>query len=136
MGQAGGRKNHEYDYTNFRVLVAAVSTNYKKEPAYKYVSSKFYLHDYASNHLDLDLSGLPANRYMVRFLADTEKEVEFSFGYYSPDNFDVRIDATVDDGEFVSKTLLSRARSVVDQKRKKKLPKDIAKGWVCIENIP
>lgn len=117
------------------MLVAAVSTNYKKEPAYKYISSKFYLPDFATNHFDLDLSGLPANRYMVRFLADIEEEVEFTFGYYSPDNFDVKIDNTVDDADFVSKTLLSRARSV-DQKlfpmMKKNLPKDIAKGWVCI----
>lgn len=71
-------------------------------------------------------------------MANTEEEAEFTFGYYSPHDFDVKIDSSVDDGDFVSKTLLSRARSI-DQKKfpkmKRDLPKDKAKGWVCIENI-
>jgi hypothetical protein len=124
-------------YANIRVLVASLSHDYDNRPIYEYSLSKFYSRSYINNYMSVDLSALPPGNYVARIILSNDvSPTELTLGYYGSGDFSVKFLDGVDDDEFVSKTLLSRARSIDPTKNPCKVELNGgAKGWRCIENI-
>jgi hypothetical protein len=93
--------------------VAGVKTNFKNQQEYEYICSKSYTSSIYSSDMDVDLGSLQPGKYVIRiFTYMDSSEVDMVFGYYSPGDFSVKYLKGVDDDEFVSKTLLNRARNI------------------------
>ena len=106
---------NETKYATIIVLVSKMDTNIKGNRRYEYVSSSYYFNQTETNYFSVPIENkLPNSRYTVRiYMYSIEGETtDITLGYYSEDNFGVKLLEGVDDDEFVNRTLLAKANDL------------------------
>jgi hypothetical protein len=89
-----------------------MKANFKNQQEPEYFCSRSYTCSIYSD-MDVDLGSLPPGKYAIRVFTYMESsEVDMVFGYYFPGDLSVKYLKGVDNDEFVSKTLLNRARNI------------------------
>ena len=126
--------NHKIRYGNIEVIITKMGKGEGGVRIYDYKASYHYYSQAYNNYLTVPFKQFDKGKYTLRVLAtELPKEEEtITIGLYSEAHFQLKAIDKVDDGEFIEKSLLSRAH----RNPFKEVVSEEENIWRVIETIP